>query len=207
MRQFRLPVLIVFSLFAAAAAYGCFHLKFSFDFSQFFPRGDDDLAFFLEFVEEFEGDDNFLLVALEREAGVFDSTFLEQAHDFALKSRELPYIEGVQSLTTFGYPVKTPFAVTTIPAIHRNDPSRYAADSLRIMQDERFVNNLINEAGTALVILLKTETLVNLTGDTDALSSVEKSRVLMAGVDELMAGYSFEKSVLRTFFVIVTFAF
>jgi len=121
MRKYRLPVLIAFAFFAAAAVYGCFNLKFSFDFSQFFPRGDDDLAFFLEFVEEFEGDDNFLLVALERKDGVFDSTFLDDAHDFALKARDLKYIEGVQSLTTFAYPLKTPFAVTTIP---RHPPRR-----------------------------------------------------------------------------------
>ncbi|MFT5998900.1 MAG: putative RND superfamily exporter protein [Neolewinella sp.] len=192
MRKYRLPVIIAFSVFAAAAVYGCFNLKFSFDFSQFFPRGDDDLAFFLEFIEEFEGDDNFLLVALEREQGVFDSTFLADAHDFALNSRDLDYIEGAQSLTMFSYPLKTPFAVTMIPAIHRNDPSRYKADSLRIMQDERFVNNLINEKGTALVILLKTETLINMTGEGEGLSSIEKSRILMAGVEGLINDYDFE---------------
>lgn len=192
MRKYRLPVIIVFSVFAAAAVYGCFNLKFSFDFSQFFPRGDDDLAFFLEFIEEFEGDDNFLLVALEREEGVFDSTFLADAHDFALQARELEYIEGVQSLTMFSYPLKTPFAVTTIPAIHRKDPSRYQADSLRIMQDERFVNNLINEKGTALVVLLKTESLINMTGEGDGPTSIEKSKALMAGVENLITGYNFE---------------
>ncbi|MEM9525589.1 MAG: MMPL family transporter, partial [Bacteroidota bacterium] len=200
MRQYRLPVLVAFAVFAAFAIYGAFNLKFSFDFSQFFPRGDDDLAFFLEFVEEFESDDNFLLVALERKAGVFDSTFLNKAHDFALSSRDLPHIVGVQSLTTFAYPLKTPFAVTTIPAIHRNDPSRYAADSLRIMQDERFVGSLINKKGTALVVLLKTESLINLVNaEADpegngvaALTGLEKSRAIIAGLNELIAGYDFE---------------
>ena len=200
MRRFRLPVIILFSLFSAVAVYGCFNLKFTFDFSQFFPRGDDDLAFFLEFIEEFEGDDNFMLVALEREPTVFDSTFLADAHDFALAVRNLQHVEGVQSLTTFGYPLKTPFAVTTIPAIHRDDPSRYAADSLRIMQDERFVGNLINKDGTALVVFLKTTSFVNLTGDTTgvaggaaagAVDGLTKSKELMAGLDSLMATYDF----------------
>ena len=221
MRQYRLPVLITFAVFAALAVYGCFQLKFTFDFSQFFPRGDDDLAFFLEFVEEFEGDDNVLLVALERPEGVFDSTFLNDAHDFALRARELEYIEGVQSLTTFSYPLKTPFAITTIPAIHRNDPSRFAADSARIMQDERFVNNLINKEATALVVLLKTESLINMGGDTiitegagagalaggeaaitgrqptdpiassEVLNSLDKAKALMAGVQGLIEEYDF----------------
>ena len=192
MRRYRLPVLIAFSFFALAAVYGCFRLEFSFDFSQFFPRGDDDLAFFLEFIEDFEGDDNFLLVALEREEGVFDSTFLDRAHDFALRARDLEYIEGVQSLTTFSYPLKTPFGVTTIPAIHRDDPGRYAQDKERILQDERFVNNLINKDATALVVFLKTESFLNLTGEGEGLSSVDKSKILMAGVEDLMGEYDFE---------------
>ena len=192
MRRFRLPVILAFALFSAAAIYGCFNLRFTFDFSQFFPRGDDDLAFFLEFIDEFEGDDNFMLVALEREPTVFDSSFLAQAHDFALAARNVPYVEGVQSLTTFGYPLKTPFAVTTIPAIHRDDPARYAADSLRIMQDERFVGNLINQDGTALVVFLKTESLVNLDGAiAGAKDGLTKSRELMAGLDSLVATYDF----------------
>lgn len=191
MRRYRLPVLIAFAVFSLAAVYGCFNLKFTFDFSQFFPRGDDDLAFFLEFIEEFEGDDNFLLVALERKPTVFDSAFLAQAHDFALAARNVEYVEGVQSLTTFSYPLKTPFALTTIPAIHRNDPSRYAADSLRIMQDERFVGNLINKDGTALVIFLKTESFVNLDGAAELKNGLDKSKELMAGLEGLMAQYDF----------------
>ena len=181
MRRYRLPVLILFGLYAALAVYGCFRLTFSFDFQQFFPRGDEDLDFFIEFIEEFEGDDNFLLVALEREPSVYDSTFLAQANDFALKVREVPGVEGAQSLTQFGYPIKTPFAITTIPAIHLDDPGRYAADSARIMADERFVGNLINKRGTALVTVLKTPSLINL----------DQSRALMSGLDSLLATYDF----------------
>ncbi len=193
MRRYRLPVLLAFAFFAAAAVYGCFQLRFTFDFSQFFPRGDDDLAFFLEFVEEFEGDDNFLLVALERPEGVFDSAFLNEAHDFALEVRELESILGVQSLTTFSYPIKTPFAVTTIPAIHLDDPGRLGVDSARIMQDERFVNNLINKEATALVVLLKTVSLVNLNGsDVDVVSSLDKAKELMEGVQGVIERYDFD---------------
>ena len=192
MRRYRLPVLITFGFFALAAAWGCYNLKFSFDFSQFFPRGDDDLAFFLEFVEEFEGDDNFLLVALENEEGVFQEEFLNDAHEFALESRELPHIVGVQSLTTFSYPLKTPFGLTAIPAINRAEPSRYPADSARIMQDERFVGSLINKDATALVVLLKTESLIDITGGEQAVSGLDKSRIIIEGLNELVASYDFD---------------
>ncbi len=182
MKRYRLPIIIAFAAYTVLAVIGCLRLEFSFDFQQFFPRGDDDLAFFLEFIEEFEGDDNFLLVALEREPSVFDSVFLEKAHAFTLAARDLEQVDAVQSLTTFGYPIKTPFAVTTIPAIHRDDPGRYAADSTRIMQDERFVGNLINERGTALVLAMKTPSLITL----------DQSRSLMNSLDSLTAARGIE---------------
>jgi predicted RND superfamily exporter protein len=181
MRRFRLPVLIFFAFYAALSVYGCFRLEFSFDFQQFFPRGDEDLEFFEEFIEEFEGDDNFLLIALEREPSIFDSSFLAQAHDFTLAVRDVPQVSGVQSLATFGYPVRTPFGMTTVPAIHRDDPARYAADSSRIVNDERFVGNLINKRGTALVTVLKTPTLI----------TIEESRKLIGDLEALLAEYDF----------------
>jgi len=80
-------------------------LQFSFDFEQFFPKGDPDWAFFKEFIEEFENDDNFLLIAVERQEGVFDSTFLSQVHDLTLKAADLPYVTSSNSLTKIQYPL------------------------------------------------------------------------------------------------------
>ena len=182
MKRYRLPVLIGFAVYAALAVWGCFRLDFTFDFQQFFPRGDEDLAFFLDFIEEFEGDDNFLLVAVENKPSVFDTAFLNDVRDFSLAARDIREVEGVQSLVTFGYPLKTPFAITTIPALHLDDPSRLAADSARIMQDERFVGNLINERGTTLVLAMKTPTLINL----------NQSRAIMGSLDSLVAQYDFD---------------
>ena len=182
MKRYRLPVLIGFAVYAALAVWGCFRLDFTFDFQQFFPRGDEDLAFFLDFIEEFEGDDNFLLVAVENKPSVFDTAFLNDVRDFSLAARDIREVEGVQSLVTFGYPLKTPFAITTIPALHLDDPSRLAADSVRIMQDERFVGNLINERGTTLVLAMKTPTLINL----------NQSRAIMGSLDSLVAQYDFD---------------
>lgn len=182
MKAYRLPVLISFAILTLVAIWGCFRLQFSFDFQQFFPRGDEDLAFYLEFIEDFEGDDNFMLVALEREEGVFDSTFLEQAHDFALNSRSVAHVNAAQSLTQFGYPIKTPFTITTIPAIHRDRPELYEQDKARILADERFVGNLINKDATVLVIAIKSISLINL----------EQSREMMAGLETLAANYDFD---------------
>ncbi|NRB51221.1 MAG: MMPL family transporter [Saprospiraceae bacterium] len=183
MRDIRVVIIAVFALLAIASAFFLTRLRFTFDFEQFFPRGDKDLEIFREFIASFETDDNFLLVAVRKEDGAFEQTFLEQFHDFSLEARKLPHVQESQALTQIGYPLKTPFGFTTIPAIHIDDPSRYDEERERILRDDRFVNNLISEDGKTLVVLLKTVNSIDL----------DQARTLMEGLDELIAGYNFEE--------------
>ena len=172
----------LFSILGILSVFLALNLKFSFDFEQFFPTDDPDLEFFKEFIEEFETDDNFLFIAVEKKSGVFDQEFLEKFHDFSLQTRNLPDVVSSQSLTKISYPVKTPFAITTVPAIHINDPSKYERDRKKILQDERFVYNLINKDATALNVVLKTTEKMQL----------EASENLMDSLDVLIAKYDFE---------------
>lgn len=181
--KLRIISVATFIVLAAISGYYVTQLQFSFDFEQFFPEGDEDLAFFRDFVENFEGDDNFLLVAIRREEGIFQQDFLERFHAFTLDTRDLPHVEESQSLTKFSYPVRTPFAITTVPAIHIDDPARYPADSARILTDERFVHNLVSEDGTTLVVFLKTVPSIQLS----------QARELMGALDSLVARYEFEE--------------
>lgn len=183
MRDIRVVIIGVFVLLAIASAFFLTRLRFTFDFEQFFPRGDEDLEVFRAFIAEFETDDNFLLVAVRREEGAFDQAFLQQFHDFSLATRKVPHVVESQAITQISYPLKTPFGFTAIPTIHIDDPSRYPADRARILKDERFVNNLISADGKTLVVLLKT---VNSIG-------LEQARELMNGLNELVNQYGFEE--------------
>ncbi len=173
-------------LYIVATALSLFlltRLKFSFDFEQFFPKGDPDWEFFKEYIRDFESDDNFLLVAFERPEGVFEQAFLQQVHDFTLRAKELPYVTSALSLTTVRYPLHTPFGITAVPAIHIDDTTYYAKDRARVLQDKRFVHNLISEDATALAVLIKT---VNQ-------STYEQSVALMTALDNLLPQYAFER--------------
>lgn len=182
--NYRKLIVILFALLAAGSAYYVTKLQFSFDFEQFFPEGDEDLAFFQKFIEDFETDDNFLLVGFRREEGVFDSTFLAKFHDFSLKTRDLPHVEKSQSLTMLEYPVKTPFAITTVPMIHLDQPSKYASDRERLLKDERFVHNLISDDGTTLVVFMKIINSIQL----------EDATELMTAMEDLLGQYDFEET-------------
>lgn len=181
--KLRIISVATFIVLAAISGYYVTQLQFSFDFEQFFPEGDEDLEFFRDFVDNFEGDDNFLLVAIRREEGIFEQDFLERFHEFTLSARSLPYVEESQSLTKFSYPVRTPFAITTVPAIHINEPARYPADSVRILTDERFVHNLISEDGKTLVVFLKTAPSIQL----------DQARELMGALEKQIDQYKFEE--------------
>lgn len=172
-----------FALLGGMSVYFGTKVKFSFDFEQFFPEGDEELAFFRTFVEDFESDENFMLIAVRRQDGVFEQEFLEKIHDLTLKARDLPHVVESQSLTKLGYPVKTPFGITTIPAIHRDDPDRYAEDKARILADERFAYNFITPDARTLTVFLKMINYIPL----------KESRVFMKELDQLMEQYGFEE--------------
>ncbi len=179
----RNALLGTYAALVALSIYLLFQLKFTFDFEQFFPQGDPDWEFFKNFIADFENDDNFLLVAVERKEGVFDSTFLANFHDFTLKTGDIQYVTSATSLTKLSLPLKTPFGITTVPVIHQDAPEFYESDRRMVLQDKRFVNNLISEDGTALVVFLKT---VNK-------SNQEQAEAIMNDVNRLVAQYPFEE--------------
>jgi predicted RND superfamily exporter protein len=156
-------------------------INFSFDLEQFFPSGDDDLEFFLDFKKRFEPDDNFLLIGIKREEGVFEQKLMEDVLDLSLQARriklEIPELDTVNrfdyfidegkiliepvsssnSLLQIEYPIRNPITgLSSIPAVHLESPEKYPSDKGKILSDERLVNNFISEDAKTLVIVLKT---------------------------------------------------
>ncbi len=186
-------ILFVFAILTALSVFFAFQIQFTFDFEQFFPENDPDLEYFLEFRKNFEDDDNFLMIALEGENGVFNAAFLDQMHDFTLQARDIPSVNKTLSITTLSFPIKLPFGgYSSIPVVRRDQPNKLAADSIRVMKDERLVNSLISKDGKAAVVLLKV---------IDAIPQ-DKAEKLMADVTMLLGKYDFKDNHIlgRAFF-------
>ncbi len=154
-------ILASFIILGIAASTLLFNLKFSFDFSQFFPEGDEDLIFYQDFIKDFGVDDSFMLIAIENEGGVFEEDFLNRFNTVSVAAKKLPYITENQSLTTLFYPIKTSFGYTQIPVIHIDNPKKYEKDWTKIKEDGLFVNTLIDENANSLIISLETEDELN----------------------------------------------
>ncbi len=182
--NFRILSIAGFTVLALLSTYFIFQLKFTFDFEQFFPTGDPDLEFFMDFREKFEPDDNFMLVAVRREQGIFQQDFLNDFHAFTIDCRNLEPVVRATSITNTKFPIKLPIGgYTAIPAIDRKKPDTYARDSLRLVQDERLNGRLISKDGKTAVVFMKT---------IDKIEQ-EAAEELMTDLDKLVMKYSFEE--------------
>ncbi len=160
----------------AIAIYFCItRLTVYYDLESFFPQNDPDLAFFQTHQERFEADDNFIYLAIVRsEASIFDQAFLEKVDAFTRRLEQNPAIENASSLTTLREPVYTPFGLNTITTLHIDDPSRYAADSAKIFNDERLINRYVSQNGQTITILMKHQDQLPETGLREMVNSIEK---------------------------------
>ncbi len=189
---FKKSILGLFILLGIVSCFSLFNLKFSFDFSQFFPEGDEDLVFYQAFIEEFGVDDSFLLIAIENEDTVFEEDFLERFATFSKQSKKLPYVIENQSITTLYYPLKTSFGYNRLPIIHLKDSTKYASDWKKIKADNLFINTLIDENSSSLVVSLETE---------DALD-YNQSKELLTALRTMLKEHGFHEYHLlgRSFF-------
>lgn len=146
-------------LIAVLSLFFATKVQFVFDFERFFPKGDPDLDFFYAFREEFEDDDNFLLVAFTDSQSIFNSELLQKVDVFTKESSKLNSVNRSSSITNFSYFVKLQFGGFSppYPAVNIDNPARLAKDSVRVMQDERIVGNFISKDSKATVVVIKTK--------------------------------------------------
>ena len=182
--KYKTHIIGLFVLLALVSGFFLPQTKVTFDFDQFFPEGDDDLEYFKKFIEEFETDDNFLLIAVENKEGVFEQDFLTRFHEYSLAIKDVPHIIKVQSLTQMRNPIKTPFGISTIPIIHINEPSKYPQDKENLLNDDRFRLSLINANASALVIAAKTTEKIGLE-DSDVMLNALYTETEKYGFDDV----------------------
>ncbi|QCX00433.1 hypothetical protein FGM00_10025 [Aggregatimonas sangjinii] len=167
-------IVAIFLVLGVLAGASLLQLKFSFDFSQFFPEGDEDLVFYQEFIEDFGTDDNFLLVAVTHDSSVFEKRFLKTFDSFSRNAKSLPYVTESLSLTTVFYPLKTGMGYIRLPVINIGDATKYEADWKKIQEDGLFINSLIDEDATSLVLALETEDGLNYMQSRELLTAVRQ---------------------------------
>ena len=146
-----IAVVVISGLFA----YQARHLRFNYVFENFFPTGDPDLEYYDRFREWFENDNDYLLIALTNDEGLFEDDFLQKSAALGKELDSLPYIIRVIDPLRMERPLKTPGGLIRIPVLHLGEPERYAGDSSRIYRDERLAGTWFSEDGRSLLLMIR----------------------------------------------------
>ncbi len=93
--------------------------KFDYDFEQFFPQDDPDLAFYRGVYEkDFGSDNDYLLLAIHNPAGDWlDSTFLSQSAQVKSQIQSLNGIDTLISIFDLQVPIINAFGLQTFPIL------------------------------------------------------------------------------------------
>jgi len=167
--------LTVFILLTAFLGYHLKDIRFDYNFENFFPSHDDETSFFYDYRDDFKSDNDFLLISIENEAGVFEPNFLKKVNDFSQKLGDVEYVENVLSITTESEQFIFPGGSTSSKRYIDFTDFDAVRDSARIYKNDELINTFVSENGKAICIFIKHE---------DYLSK-KKSDQLVKDVDKI----------------------
>lgn len=176
-------ILIGFSVFTVLFAWQLTSTKFDYDFEKFFPIEDEETKFFYSHRDKFESDNDFLLIAIVNNKGIFNSSFLEKVHRYTKELEEILLIQSVQSITTHkqlfllpnGLAIQKPYI-----DLKKIDLKR---DSIAIYNSKELINTMVSKDGKSLCLFIKHEQYI----------SKKKSDQLIQSINKLNKKYDFEK--------------
>lgn len=146
--------LLITGLLSLVFIFAASQLRFDYNFENFFPTGDEELEFFLEYRSRFENDNDYLLIGIRNREGVFRQDFLHKVATVTTAIDSLALSEQVVSLTNLRNPVVGPFGLLQPLVLRVNEPENYAKDSLQIYRNESLVGTLVAVNIPAIAILI-----------------------------------------------------
>jgi hypothetical protein len=147
-------VLTAIAVFTAFCFILISNLGFDYNFENFFPQNDPDTEFFKSFRHEFETDNDFIIVGLVNEEGVFKSDFLHRVDLLTDSIAKLPNVLQVVGPTKFKDILIDPFSGQPfeIDLLRMDDEALLQRDSAKIYGRGEMVGTFFSEDGKALAI-------------------------------------------------------
>ena len=139
-------VLVAIAVLTVLAGWRAAQIGFNYDFEAFFPEGQPETAFYLQFREAFSTDNDFILIGLQSADGVFEQDFLQATRDLSAALDTVAGVTGVLDPTDITFPVRDPALgmVFQRPLLRWEQPEHYATDSASIWRDPQWVLSLIH---------------------------------------------------------------
>lgn len=179
-------LILVIAIITIFSFYFISKLTFNYDFESFFPEKSQETAFYKNYRNAFETDNDFFIVGLKNKGSIFDEEFLIKVDQLTEDIKELPYVNTVISITNAKEFVREPMlgSVFEKPLIHIDEPARYKSDSLQLFSTSDYQGTLISSDARSIAIWAKH----------DQYLSKAKSDTLSFKLNELLDKYSFEET-------------
>lgn len=173
---------IFLSLSILLLSAGVYFLKFDYNFEKFYPSHDTESNYFEEYRQKFKSDNDYLMIAVERNEGVFDEAFLKQVSKYAKELESVPHVESVAGITNQKHFYLLPNGMYTSQPIIHFDSLQLEQDSIRLFNSPEYINTMIAADGQSLCLFIKHK---------DYLSKA-KCDEMMNAVDKINSNYKFE---------------
>ena len=144
-------------LFSVFCAFQVKNLRFDYDFEAFFPNEDRELELYNTYRKTFGYDNEFVLIALENNKGIFQKDYLSKIDQLTHDLAELNDVVKVTSPTN----IKSLNLGGLMPVqkrvLHFEDPELYKEDSIEIYNTPHLVGSFFPPDARSLSIFIKTK--------------------------------------------------
>jgi uncharacterized protein len=174
----RIAFIGLFSLLLVTIGLATFipSVGFDYDFEKFFPLDDEETNYFFAHREKFESDNDFLLIAIQNEDGIFQKDFLKKVDSLTgLLEKEVPYVQFVTSITKQKEQIIFPGGggSASRPYIDFTDLD-LKRDSLRIYRSKELINVLVSEDASSVCLFLRHDDYISKKKSDEVLASINK---------------------------------
>lgn len=128
---------------------------FDYDFEQFFPIDDPDLAFYRSFEQQFESDNDYLLLAIDNPEGNWmEADFLGKCSSVQNQLRELNGVDTLISILDLSLPVIGFFGMREERVLNWDTDEQLELSKALVAQ---FENSFISKDGKSFLFLIKND--------------------------------------------------
>ena len=148
-------VLVAIALCSCFLLWRVSQIGFDYDFESFFPQDDPETAFYLNFRDHFETDNDFVLIGIENYSGIYQPRFLAEVDRLVEELLLVPNVDAVFSPTRIEEPIRLGISTVRKPLLRWQDSyerprEKLMLDSVKLHKDGTYIGNFIAQSGTAL---------------------------------------------------------
>jgi len=155
-KKLSIAILLVILGLTGFFGYRTSKIGFDYNFETFFPKNDKDTDFFMEHRKRFGTDNDFVLIGLKNNKGIFNYSFLEKVQQLTDTLKHIPDVKAVISPTEIAELTRDPLmgVPSELPYLRWKQDSLYAIDSARIYRTPELLGSLFSMDGKSLCIMI-----------------------------------------------------